>query len=359
MHPEALRAEFPVLARSAFLNAGTAGPLPRAALEAGARVLEQATAEGRTQAYFAERAQTRERQRTAYAGLLGAEADDVALTTSASEGIARVLLGLDLRRGDEILTADNEHHGLLGTLGLLRAQRGVEVRMAPLTDLADAVGPRTRVVACSHVSWVTGTVAPAALGELGDELPVLLDGAQGIGAVPVDVGALGCAFYAGPGQKWMCGPVGTGMLWVSPLWRERLPPLGLAYVNVADPYDPLGGGPHPTARRHDAPAVSAEACATALAAHDVLAAHGWPEVHARASALARRLAERLRESGRVVAPRGDSTLVAWEDPDPVASRARLAAEGIVVRDLPGTPLLRASVGAWNDDEDLERLLAAL
>ena len=82
-------------------------------------------------------------------------------------------------------------------------------------------------------------------------------------------------------------------------------------------------------------------------------------MHARAAALAARLADALAARGRTVAPRGDTTLVAWEDPDPLATRDRLAAAGIVVRDLPGTPYVRASVGAWNDESDLERLLAAL
>src|SRR6185437_9638958 len=109
----------------------------------------------------------------------------------------------------------------------------IEVRTAPLEALAEAVDPaRTKLVACSHVSWVTGRLAPAALAEVGREIPVLLDGAQGVGAVPVDLEALGCAFYAGAGQKWLCGPVGTGMLWVAPAWRDRLPALGATYLNL-------------------------------------------------------------------------------------------------------------------------------
>ena len=87
--------------------------------------------------------------------------------------------------------------------------------------------------------------------------------------------------------------------------------------------------------------------------------HGFDAVHARAAALAARLADALAERGRTVAPRGDTTLVSWEDPDPAATRERLAAAGVVVRDLPGTRYLRASVGAWNDESDLERLLSAV
>jgi L-cysteine/cystine lyase len=82
-------------------------------------------------------------------------------------------------------------------------------------------------------------------------------------------------------------------------------------------------------------------------------------VHDRATGLAARLAERLRATGRAVAPRDATTLVAWEQPDPDAAAARLAAAGITVRPLPGTPFLRASVGAWNDESDLDRLLRAL
>src|SRR4051794_182834 len=135
----------------------------------------------------------RTRQRSAYADRLGADAGDVALTTCTSEGIVRVLAGLDLGPGDEVLTAPDEHPGLLGPLGTLRTRRGVEIRAAPFADLADAVGPRTRLVACSHVNWVTGAVRPSGLAELGADVPVLLDGAQGVGAVPIDLAKLGCA----------------------------------------------------------------------------------------------------------------------------------------------------------------------
>jgi len=82
-------------------------------------------------------------------------------------------------------------------------------------------------------------------------------------------------------------------------------------------------------------------------------------VHARAQSLAATLADRLSEAGHRVAPRDQTTLVAWEDSDPPATRDRLAAGGVIVRDLPGTPYVRASVGAWNDEGDLDRLLGAL
>jgi len=353
----ALRAEFPVLADRAYLNAGTCGPLPHAAVRASLEMLDRGASDGRAKEYVETMIELRDRQRGAYADVLGADTADVALTTCTSDGVVRVLAGLELGPGDEVLTAPDEHPGLLGPLTTLRARRGVDVRAVAFADLADAVGPRTRLVACSHVSWVTGALRPEGLAAL--DVPVLLDGAQGVGAIGFDVAALGCAFYAGSGQKWLCGPIGSGMLWVAPAWRERLAPIGATYLNLEDANGGLDSKLQPDARRYDAPGVSGETMAAAVAAHDVLAAHGWPEVHARAAALAALLAERLAAVGRTVAPRGDTTLVSFEDADPEATRDRLADAGVTVRHLPGTSYVRASVGAWNDEGDLERLLAAL
>ena len=357
MDASSLRAEFPVLADRAYLNAGTCGPLPHAAVSATLEMLDRGAADGRAKAYVEAMTDLRARQRDAYAASLGADAAEVALTTCTSDGVVRVLAGLELGRGDEVLTAPDEHPGLLGPLTTLRARRGVAVRAVAFTDLADAVGPQTKLVACSHVSWVTGAVRPDGLAEL--EVPVLLDGAQGVGAIGFDVATLGCSFYAGSGQKWLCGPIGSGMLWVAAEWHERLAPIGATYLNLENAADGLDSVPWPDARRYDAPGVSAETLGAAVAAHEVLSGHGWPDVHARAVRLASLLAEGLAAAGRTVAPRGETTLVSWEDADPEATRDRLFEAGIVVRNLPGTAYVRASVGAWNDESDLERLLAAL
>jgi L-cysteine/cystine lyase len=357
VEPNELRAAFPVLDRLAYLNSGTCGPVPRAAVEAAAAELERLALEGRSGPHFERLMDLQRRQRAAYAARVGAAPEDVALTTSTSEGVVRVLAGLELGRGDEVLTSNEEHPGVYGPLAAARERFGVRVRVAPLADLPDAIGPDTALIACSHVGWISGAMAPAQLAEV--HVPVLLDGAQGAGAVPVDVAAVGCAFYAAAGQKWLCGPIGSGLLYVAPAWRERLHPIGPTYMNLADAARGLDAVPHDDARAHDASALSAEASAFAVAAHDVLATFGWDDVHRRATGLAARLAEALRDRGHTVAPRGDTTLVAWHDEEAEATRDRLAAAGIVVRNLPGRSLVRASVGAWNDESDLGRLLEAL
>src|SRR5262249_44639976 len=96
-----------------------------------------------------------------------------------------------------------------------------------------------------------------------------------------------------------------------------------------------------------------------LAATQVLEDFGWASVWERAAALAGRLCEMLAERGREPVPRGPSTLVAFPSPDPEAERGELREQGVIVRNIPGRPWLRASVGAWNDESDLERLLGAL
>ena len=354
---EGLRACFGVLERTAYLNAGTDGPLPQAAVHAAAHELEAQARNGRTRAHFERRGELALALRERYARALGAEPADVALTTCTSEGIAVVIDGLGLGAGDEILTSEEEHPGLLGALAAARELRGVAVRMAPLREIAEAVGERTRLIACCHIGWMSGLRAPAQLAQLA--VPVLLDGAQGVGAVPVDVRALGCAAYAGAGQKWLCGPDGTGMLYVSPVLRERLAVHRRGYGNLAEPGLGIDSPLHEDARRFDTLALSAEALASAVAAADVLERVGWQRVHERARALAATLAERLAAIGREPAPRSDTTLVSFPSRDPQAERERLAAAGVVLRDIPGTPWLRASVGAWNDERDLDRLIDAL
>lgn len=357
MDAQAFRDQFPVFERYAYLNAGTDGPLPHAAARAGARELERAAERGRELEHFEHRGALGEALRGSYARALGCSSGEVALTTCTSEGLAVVIEGLGLGEGEEILTSEEEHPGLLGVLAGVRERHGVEIRCVPLQDIGSEVSHRTRLVACSHVSWMTGAFAPAELAEL--DIPVLLDGAQGVGAVPCDVEALGCAAYAGAGQKWLCGPDGSGMLYVSKELMARIGVTRRGYGNLSNPGDGLGAHLHEDARRFDAPALSAETLACALAAIELLEHAGWAGLHERSRSLATLLADALQARGRSVALRTQSTLVSFSSPDPAAERTRLREAGVVLRDIPGRPWLRASVGAWNDEQDLQQLLAAL
>jgi L-cysteine/cystine lyase len=148
------------------------------------------------------------------------------------------------------------------------------------------------------------------------------------------------------------------MLFVDPEFGERVRTIAPTYGSFEDASRGLESVLRAGGRRFDS-ALSREAIAFSFAALEVLVAADLEASLERAADLADTLASALADAGHPVAPRGRSTLVAFEYPDPTETRLRLAEKDIAVRDLPGHPYLRASVGAWNDESDLERLLAAL
>ena len=231
---EELRAQFPVLDRVAYLNAGTNGPVPRVAVEAVEASLREQLEQGRSsRAWFERQIERIDELRARAASLLGAEQADVAMTGSTTDGVNAALHALDLRPGDEVLTSDEEHPGVLAPLATARETRGVRVRVVPFDELPGELRRDTRLVVTSHVSWATGRVMDTdPLGA--SDAVVALDGAQGLGAVALDMHALGCDFYAASGQKWLCGPPGTGYLYVRSDRVEQLSPIAPGYQSLAE-----------------------------------------------------------------------------------------------------------------------------
>jgi L-cysteine/cystine lyase len=354
---QSFRAQFPVLENCSYLNAGTEGPVPSAAVEAVSERVEKDATDGRAgRAYFNEVMALANGARRAYAELLGADPSEVALTGSTTDGLNTVLAGLRFSPGDEVLTTDQEHPGLLAPLRRLRVRHGVRVRVVPFDEIPGEAGRDTKLIACSHISWVNGSVIDAAaLRATG--VPFLLDAAQGLGAVPVDVKELGCDYYAASGQKWLCGPEGSGCLYIRHDRLDDLEPPWPGYSTLADHDNLLDSPLAEGAGRLDHGFPSSLRSTWALASMHILAEAGWGWVHERSAALAERLAGRLAERGFEVAPRGRTTLVSWQHPDPAAAVERLADHGIVIRNVPSVGLLRASVGAWSSEEELERLAA--
>ena len=354
--PTTFRAQFPVLERLSYLNAGTEGPVPRAAADAVHLRIDVETDGGRCgRQYFEELMGLRDRARAGYARALACAPEEVALTGSTTDGVNTVIAGLDLRPDDEILTSDQEHPGLLAPLARARRRHGVSIRVVPFAEIAGEVTSSTRLIACSHVSWVGGEVVDVpALVQTG--VPVLLDAAQALGAISVDVRTLGCDFYAASGQKWLCGPEGSGCLFVRPERLEALLPPWPGFGSVADPHDPLSSDWAQGAARLDHGFPVGMRSAWAVASLGVFEEAGWDWVHSRAASLAAGLAERLAERGLSIWPRGRSTLVSWRVDDPEAEVARLGSERVVLRYIPAFGVVRASVGAWTAEEELERLV---
>ena len=345
------RAQFPVLERYAYLNAGSIGPLPRAAVEAVRARLELDLAEGRSGTGYVEGIlEQRERARSGFAAVLGAAPELVALTDSTTRGCQIVVAGLGLGEGDEIVTSDHEHFGLLGQLHASGAR--VVVAGADEEALLAAVTPRTRLIAVSHVLWTTGGRLDIARLRRPDGPPLLVDGAQSAGAIPVDL--KGADFYTVSAHKWLCGPVPSGALFVRD--PERLPVALPSAFSPASHDQPDGSFvPKEGARRFDSGWIGAPALAGLQAAFEVHPEWRY-EAAAAAAARCRELLEPLVD---VVTPAGQATLVSFRPPgDPAELVATLAEGGVIVRELPGLDLVRVSCGWWTSEDDLGRLAEA-
>jgi L-cysteine/cystine lyase len=302
--------------------------------------------------------ETRDRVREALAAQIGVDAGRMALTSSTTESCRIVLAGLGLGPEDEVVTTDAEHFGLTAPLHVSGAQvRVAEVRERPAAEALDAivslVGPRTRLVAVSHVLWITGHVLPMAELREALSVPLLVDGAQSVGAIPVEAEAFD--FYTVSGQKWLCGPVPTGGLYVRDL--ERLEVKLPSYFSQTS-YERDGRfEPKESAARFDPGWIPVAFLEGLLAALD-----GLPEWRfGRSREMAELCRNRLLDEGcDVVTEPGHANLVSWRwDGDPAEAAKQLGEEGVLVRDMPGTGLLRASCGYWTNEDDIIRLVAGL
>ena len=371
---DTVRSGMPSARHAVYLNAGTWGPLPTRAADAMRARVDNVESHGRIGSTgYAEFSRIREGARAAFAESVSSDAERIALTHSTSGAMNLVLGGLAFAPGDEIVTTDNEHPGLLEPLAALTRRYGVVVRVAealhgadPLDAIAAQIGPRTRLVALSHVLWANGRVLPLrAISEAAHAAgaPVLVDGAQGVGAIDLDPAALGVDAYAGTGQKWLCGPNGVGFLWLADGFEERFEVAAPSYYTRD--FRSEGAPFWPGARRHDGGSLATAGLAGVTAAVEFRRQLvGWSEGAAEMAGVRARCVALLSEVPGVTLQaesEGAAPLVAFTVDGKTAEEVveGLETAGVLARTLPGLDWVRVSLGYWVSDGDLERLAAAL
>jgi cysteine desulfurase / selenocysteine lyase len=295
----AVRSQFQFLRGQVYLNSGTLGLLPQPVLDAMAGALR----------YLREGSYTTPPSvREAVASLVNAPKECIVLTHNTTHGINLVAQGLPLRRGDELILSDQEHVG--NALPWLNRARIDRLRIGVLTPGPDAattllaldrlVTKRTRVIALPHITCTNGQVLPMAeiVARYQDRVPhIFVDGAHGPGTVPLDFQRLNCGYYAGCGHKWLCGPAGTGFLYIRPDLLEQLQPrfTGAGSDNgwTLDSHTQAIQGWAKGAQRFEVGTqnrVALEGLGAAIAFWDGI---GWEAVHARMRTLQAHLRARI------------------------------------------------------------------
>jgi L-cysteine/cystine lyase len=375
----AIRAELPVTQRFAYLNTGTNGPLPRRSHEAIVTNSQAELEDGRIgSTAFSRIFQNLTDTRAAVAAMLGCDPAEVALTHNTTEGMNIAIMGLDWQRGDEVVTAHAEHPGGLYPLYVLHQRYGVKIRMTdiampdrdPVEELRRALTPRTKAVVLSHVSWATGMVLPVReLADLAHRAGALFicDAAQSAGMVPSKVYELGVDAYACSGQKWLCGPDGTGALFVRKDRWGDIRQTYIGYWGVQPGMSDHDGNfvPADSARRFEAATLypgSLHALRTSL---DWIGGQlGWEWVYQRIATLGQYCHDALSalDGVKVITPRDRMAgLVHFsiDGIDPHDLTVKLAEEGILIRDTHYPDANRVSTGFYNTEEEIDRLAQAV
>lgn len=218
-------------------NAATSWPKPESVVEAVREFyLAIGSAAGRGSNQAAIDAQTRIDQcRSAIAKMINGRSSEIVFTSNGTASLNQAILGL-LKSGDHVVTTQLEHNSVLRPLRELEANRGVEVSIVEPDsggivrpdELAAAITDRTRMIVTTHASNVLGTIQPVKeIGSIAKEREIvyLIDAAQTLGHIPIDVEELGCDLLAAPGHKSLLGPLGTGVLFVSTEIVDELSPL--------------------------------------------------------------------------------------------------------------------------------------
>ena len=346
-----MRAGFLLDPEVAYFNHGSFGACPVAVFDEYQRL--QRELEREPTEFLGRRFEESMRAaRGALAAFVGARTDDLVFAPNATSALNAVIRSLRIRPEEEILTTKHEYGAILRTLGFIRAN---VVQVEP-EELVANIGIRTRAIVVSHITSPTALVLPIEeICEAARKAGVLsiVDGAHVPGHVPLDLAAIGADAYAGNCHKWLCAPKGSGFLWARPEHQDWIEPLVVSW------------GYHEDAdfgERHGWQGTNDPAAYLAVpTAIDVHATFDLAAATALADEAERRLSQLgLKPLRGARSPLMRALTVRAQDPQEVWRR--LYDEHRVelpVYEWEGTTLARVSVGPYNDDADVERLVAAV
>jgi selenocysteine lyase/cysteine desulfurase len=369
---DAIRDEFPIFEHTTYLNSCSQGALSHRVRAAYEEYLAGWDANGAEWEFWVERA---EAIRAGFAGLLHGEPDEVAVTTSVSQGVSGIVSALPLERGGRTKIVISEYEfPTVGQIAHAQELRGAEVvHVTPEADghipaekFAEAIDEQTALVCCTTISYRTGhrnDVAAIAAAAHAKGALVLADSYQAAGAIELDARGLGVDFVTGGTVKYLLASAGLGFLWVRRELLERLTPTQTGWFADEDIFrmDISDYSPHETARRFDAGTPPVPNIYAGVAGLGLVQEVGVPAIEAHVRGLNTRLIEGLHELGAHVVtpldPARRGPMVCVRSTDAPALVASLAGEHITcsLRDVN----LRVATHLYNNEGDIDRLLDAL
>jgi selenocysteine lyase/cysteine desulfurase len=356
------RSRFPIFERLVYINSCSQGALSDSVRAAYEEYLTGWDERGAPWDYWVERT---EAARAAFAGLVNAQPDDVAVTTSLSAGVSALASAIDFTKRPKVVISDYEFP-TIGQIWHAQQLRGAEVHVVEPERVEEAIDERTAIVSVTGVCYRNGARLPveeiARVAHDNGAL-VLLDAYQAIGTYPLDVTELGVDAVAAGVLKYLLGSAGLAFMWVRPGLSAELVPTETGWFADRDIFemDHTRYAPSPTARRFQSGTPPVPAIYAGIAGIELMQEIGVAETRAHVSALNEHLIAGVDDlGGTVVTPRDPErrgALVCIASTDAPGLVAELAKDGIVTSDRDGN--LRVSAHAYNTGEDIDAVLAAL
>ncbi|KGX91185.1 hypothetical protein N781_05430 [Pontibacillus halophilus JSM 076056 = DSM 19796] len=364
--------DLPILREGLYFNHAGAGPmLTCTGNEIAKACMKEQTATRanlRSRYYFQEELDV---LRAEVAKLIHCSAHEIAITTNTTEGINIILNGMNLPPGSEILTLRGEHFGTKASMTSISERKQIRIisysihedHLFDVEDIMTHITPNTKVILVSHIMYETGRIIPIReLVSLAKRLniKVVVDGAQAVGSLNVDVKALGVDAYVFPAHKWLLGPEGIGFLYCSEAFAPSVSP---TYANTST-YDWNDEGPSLVkgARKFETGTRYRPLIKGMIQGLKWIQARGIATIHDRTCMNMSLMKELVGEAGLPLLSNRIHNIASVILPSDLSSkslRKELETEQIFLEDVPRYNAIRISVSFHHEKHEMEELVHAI